>query len=100
MYEHGQHLGLEPQQDLLARLNTIPPARTQRAVRQLMNTDQQPSTKVLALQKLIEEEGVQRAEAPPSLPDVDPDEIRLVIWMAVSAQQQKDSEEVEYINNH
>ena len=65
-----------------------------------MNTDQQPSTKVLALQKLIEEEGVQRAEAPPSLPDLDPDEIRLVIWMAVSAQQQKDSEEVEYINNH
>ena len=50
-----------------------------------MNTDQQPSTKVLALQKLIEEEGVQRAEAPPSLPDVDPDEIRLVTWMAVSA---------------
>ena len=85
VYEHGQHLGTKSQQDLLARLNTIPPARTQRAVRQLMNTDQQPSTKVLALQKLIEEEGVQRAEAPPSLPDVDPDEIRLVTWMAVSA---------------
>ena len=83
VYENGQHLGMEAQQDLLARLNTIPPARTVRAVRQLMNTEQQASTKVLALLKLIEEEGVQPAEAPPTLPEVDPEEVRLVAWMAV-----------------
>ena len=33
VYEHGTILGVEDQQDLLARLNTSPSARTQRSVR-------------------------------------------------------------------
>ncbi len=84
VYEHGQHLGVQDQSDLLQRLNTSPPARTVRAVRQLLNTDQQASTKVTALKKLIESEGIQPAEAPPQLDEIDPAEIRLVTWMATS----------------
>lgn len=85
VYEHGGALGLEAQNDLLRRLNTSPPARTVRAVRQLLNEDVKPEVLVNRLVTLVEEEGLQPAVAPPSLPQVSKDEVRLVVWMAVQA---------------
>ena len=85
VYEHGTVLGLEAQQDLLSRLNTSPPARTQRAVREILNNDDPAETKAQRLHALATEEGLQPATPPPDLPVISSDEIRLVTWMAVQA---------------
>ncbi len=87
VYEHGTILGVEDQQDLLARLNTSPSARTQRSVREILNSEGPPESKVQRLGTLADQEGLQAATPPPDLPAITLADVRLVAWMAVQAGQ-------------
>ena len=91
VYEHGTILGVEDQQDLLARLNTSPSARTQRSVREILNSEDPAESKVQRLEALAAQEGLQAATPPPDLPAITVADIRLVAWMAVQAGQTRQS---------
>lgn len=79
----GGHLGASVQNDLRARLNSVPTRRVELAVRAALNSSSNSSEKIAAVQEVLTRYGVPRAETPSPLPPVNESEIRLVSWMAV-----------------
>ena len=88
VYTHGEALDVSARLDLIAKLNTAPPARTERAVRELLKEEVAPDAQVRALKKLVDESGLQPATPPPDLPAVEEYDIRLVAWMAIDVDQE------------
>ena len=84
VYEHGEALTPEERDDLLDRLNTRPGPRMEKAVRELVRSEEDgPARKVLLLRELVREAGLQPARIPDPLPPIDRDDIHLVVWTAV-----------------
>ena len=84
VYEHGEALTPEERDDLLDRLNTRPGPRMEKAVRELVRSEEDgPARKVLLLWDLVREAGLQPARIPDPLPPIDRDDIHLVVWTAV-----------------
>ncbi len=84
VYEHGEALTPEERDDLLARLNTRPGARIEKAVRELVRAGEDaPARKVRRLRELVREAGLQPARIPDPLPPIAREDIHLVVWTAV-----------------
>jgi hypothetical protein len=84
LYENPDALGASDRDDLIARLSTSPPARIQKEVRSILQTDSADAQKLREIRTLLIESGVQPAVAPPNIAPIDPEEVRLVCWLAVS----------------
>jgi len=83
LYSNPEALPPEDMEDLLLRLNTSPPARIQRGVREILSSDSNDGDKLRATHTLLVESGVQPATSPPDIQQIDRDEVRLACWMAV-----------------
>jgi hypothetical protein len=83
VYENPDALAPDVTEDLLSRLNTSPPARIQKRVRELLSSDSTAAEKLGEIHELLVDSAVQPATAPPEVEPVDRDEIRLVCWLAV-----------------
>lgn len=85
VYSNEAALGSEDQGELLERLNTNPPVRVQRQIRQILNTGDSVSAQLADVLETLRDAGIEPATAPPDLSAIDEHDIRLVSWMAVSA---------------
>ena len=83
LYKNPDALDSNDQEDLLLRLNTAPSNRIVRDVRTILTSEDSDKRKLAAIHRLLVESGVQPATAPPDIKQIEPDEIRLVCWMAV-----------------
>jgi hypothetical protein len=85
VFQHGDCLAPEAQQDLITRLNGRWENSVVRAVREIIRDDQSSETeKVLTLQKFVKDAGLPLPVKPEPLPPVRIDDIRVVCWMAVT----------------
>lgn len=91
VYENAAVLNEDIQEDLLSRLNTSPPTRIQRGVREILSGSMDSGGKLRAIHALLVESGVQPATPPPDIRSVDRDDVRLVCWMAVIGGKQEAS---------
>ena len=83
---HG-HQVLNPadQNELLARLNTSPSPRVQRAIREALNAHSgDPDTQIMAVREIVDEAGLQVPAPPRPLPELTEADIHLIAWMAVT----------------
>ena len=86
LHRHGAEvLSADEQRWLVACFNTVPTPRTQRVVRQILNTDVAVTDQVRRLQEVAKELGLRPPAPPEPLPPVAVEEVRLVAWMAVLA---------------
>ena len=84
VHEHGDVLTAEDRDYLLERLNTHPGSRIQKAVRELVRSEEEgPSAKIRRLRALVDEAGLQPPQIPDPLPPIARDDIHLVAWSAV-----------------
>lgn len=91
--DHGGFLGSAVQQDLYKRLNSVPPRKTWKPVRDVLsNAATGNHEKVELLRKLADDEGLEAPPPPPHIEPVDPTAIHLVTWMAVSPASPKKSD--------
>jgi hypothetical protein len=88
LYKNPDALEPDNQEDLLLRLNTAPSNRVVTGVREILNSEQAATHKLEAIHELLVDSGVQPATAPPNIKQIEPDEIRLVCWMAVQGSKQ------------
>ena len=73
------------QNELLARLNTSPSPRVQRAIREALNTNSgDPDTQIRAVRDIVDEAGLQVPAPPTPLPELAEADIHLIAWMAVT----------------
>lgn len=86
LYKNPDALDSDDQEDLLLRLNTAPVNRVVRGARAILTSEDSDKHKLAAIHTLLVESGVQPATAPPNIKQIEPDDIRLVCWMAVSAE--------------
>ena len=83
VHEHGDFLTAEDRDYLLERLNTHPGSRIQKAVRELVRSEEGPSAKIRRLRALVDEAGLQPPQIPDPLPSIARDDIHLVAWSTV-----------------
>lgn len=81
--DEGGYLGAPIQNELRARLNSVPTRRVELAVRSALNSSSRASEKISAVKEVLDKYGIPKAETPSPLPPVNESEIRLVAWMAV-----------------
>lgn len=85
VYDHGgSALTPAEQQDLLDRLNTNPSVRVQRDVRALLKKDLTDADKIVELRDLVEQAGLQPTVGAQALDYLEPADIHLIAWMAVT----------------
>lgn len=81
--DHGGFLGAD-QTSLYQRLNTVPPPKTTRVVRAVLNDETlATSDRIRRLAALADEEGLEAPPPPPRITPVIAEQIQLVAWMAV-----------------
>lgn len=81
--DKGGYLGMEAQTELRLRLGAVPSAKVAREVRAALsdgNTDEQ---RIATVKEVLDGYGIQVPPPPEPLPYVNPEEVRLVVWMAV-----------------
>lgn len=84
VHEHGDVLTTEDRNYLLERLNTHPGGRIQKAIREIVRSEEKgPSAKIRRLRALVDEAGLQPPQIPDPLPPIARDDIHLVAWCAV-----------------
>lgn len=84
VHEHGDVLTTDDRDYLLERLNTRPSSRIEKAVRELVRSEEEgPSAKIRRLRRLVDEAGLQPPQIPDPLPPIARDDIHLVAWCAV-----------------
>ena len=84
VYRAGQGaLAPAHQMDLLARLNSAPPARVVRDIRGALNSAKTDADKITEIREIVIEAGLTPAEAPEALPWLEPVDVHLIAWMAV-----------------
>lgn len=81
--EHGGALGAEGQGDLVRRLKSVPSTKAARAMRRALRAPGTPPERIARIVDVLDEYGIQPAEKIQPLPVIDPEEIRLIAWMAV-----------------
>lgn len=79
----GGFLGLEAQTELRQRLTTVPSPKVQRAVRAALDEGNTAEQRITLVKDVLDEYGIQVPPPPEPLPYVNPEEVRLVAWMAV-----------------
>ncbi len=82
--DHGEKLGSE-QEDLYQRLNSVPPRRVERRIREILNGDHLPDEAVRLIKEIADNENLKSPTPPPNIKEVHPAEIRLVAWMAIQS---------------
>jgi hypothetical protein len=87
VYTDGNALSVEDQQELIERLNTNPPVRIQREVRQILNSEDTEDIQLWSILELLRHAGIEAATPPPDLATIAEHDIRLVAWMAVSVEE-------------
>lgn len=91
--EHGGHLGLEIQGDLVARLNGRWERAVVKAVREIVRDEERTARdRVDALHKFVTDTGLPIPEQVAPLSPVRRDDIRVVCWMAVTPAPREDPE--------
>ncbi|MCL1593214.1 MAG: SWF/SNF helicase family protein, partial [Actinomycetia bacterium] len=85
MYGNEAALNSEEQEELLERLNTNPPVRVQREIRQILNGDEPVDTQLGLVLETLQAAGIEPATPPPDLSAIEEHDIRLVAWMAVGS---------------
>lgn len=79
----GAFLGSDGQRELLRKLGSVPSAKVARAVRAALNA---PGTAIERIRMVADEldaAGIQPPAKVEPLPEVNENEVRLVVWMAV-----------------
>jgi hypothetical protein len=79
----GGFLGSEAQTELRLRLGAVPSAKVAREVRGALNDGNTDEQRISLVKSVLDEYGIQVPPPPEPLPYVNPDEVRLVAWMAV-----------------
>ncbi|MFC0681767.1 SNF2-related protein [Lysobacter korlensis] len=82
--DHGAALGAEGQGDLVRRLRSVPSTKAARAMRQALRVDGSPAKRLQAIIDVLNEYGIQPAEKVQPLPPIEPEDVRLIAWMAVA----------------
>lgn len=82
--EGAAHLTVEKSRTLVRRLSSIPSNKASRAMRTALTAAGDTKKQLGAIESVLDEFGVQPAEAVQPLPPLDIDDIRLVAWMAVT----------------
>ena len=82
--EHEGILSGSELEDLVSRLTSSPPSRTQRQIRTILNIEQPAGDTIQQIHDLAKEQ-LRPATPPPDIPNITPDDIKLVTWMAVKA---------------
>lgn len=81
--QHGMFLG-DRQEPLRARLAAEYPPRVKREVRAVLTSDADNRTKIERLADLADRHGMTPPPPPETLPVIDPDDIHLVCWTAIT----------------
>jgi hypothetical protein len=81
--DHGAFLGQREQEDLFQRLHTVPSARVERSIREILNGGHAPREAVKQIAEIADNENLQVPLPPPKIEPVHDAEINLVCWMAV-----------------
>lgn len=81
--QSGGFLGSEAQTELRQRLSTVPSPKVQRAVRAALDQGNTAEQRITFVKDVLDEYGIQVPPPPEPLPYVNPEEVRLVAWMAV-----------------
>lgn len=79
----GGFLGSEAQTELRLRLGAVPSAKVAREVRGALNDGNTDEQRISLVKEVLDEYGIQVPPPPEPLPYVNPEEVRLVAWMAV-----------------
>jgi hypothetical protein len=79
----GGFLGSEAQTELRLRLGAVPSAKVAREVRGALNDGNTDEQRISLVKAVLDEYGIQVPPPPEPLPYVNPEEVRLVAWMAV-----------------
>jgi hypothetical protein len=82
----GAFLGNETQQFLYERLGSVPPRRAERAVRDILNSDDPVRAKIEALARLADDEGLEVPLPIPTIEPVDLSQIHLVVAVRRNSQ--------------
>lgn len=82
-YRSGQFLGPAAQRDLLMKLRSVPSAKVARAVRAALNDGKTDAERLALVVDELDAAGVQPPAKVEALPEVNENEVRLVVWMAV-----------------
>jgi hypothetical protein len=82
---HGSHLGVERQRDLVQRLNGRWDKRIVDRVREIVRTEAAATERLEELIEFVSEAGLEAPPPPVPLPVIERDDVRLVCWMAVLA---------------
>jgi hypothetical protein len=82
--EHGESLGLERQDVLLAKLNGRWDSGVVKQIRSIVRSDLSPKKKVTAIDTFVTEAGLPIPEQAKPLRPVRLEDIRVVCWMAIS----------------
>ncbi|MBX3077965.1 MAG: helicase [Cryobacterium sp.] len=90
--EHGGILGGVEQGDLVRRLKSVPTTKASRAMRQALDIGGTPQEQIAEIIKVLDQFGIQPAEKVEPLPVIEPDEVRLIAWMAVTGTKEKPHE--------
>lgn len=78
----GGHLG-SAQLETIKRLNTVPTAKARKAMRAVLRAGRTSQTVVAAIVKVLDDYGIQPAQAVEPLPVIALADVRLLCWMAV-----------------
>lgn len=81
--DKGGYLGVAEQTELRLRLGAVPSAKVSRAVRAALNEGNTAEQRISLVKDVLDEAGIQVPPPPEPLPYVNPEEVRLVAWMAV-----------------
>lgn len=84
---HGGYLG-PAQIATIKRLNTVPTAKSRKAMRAALRGSGTPEEVVAAVVQVLDTFGIQPAEKVEPLPPISLEDIRLIAWMAVSGKEE------------
>ncbi|MFB8146645.1 SNF2-related protein [Microbacterium sp. NPDC056003] len=82
--QHGQHLGGPKQGEVLRRLKSVPTTKAKNRMRGALQAGGKPVEQIDRIISVLDEFGIQPAAKVEPLPVIDPDDIRLIAWMAVT----------------
>jgi hypothetical protein len=77
------NMTLEEADRLVDCLQVPYPERILREVRKVTRSDQPPKDKVLALQRLADQLGMQPSPPPEPLPEIEDADVHLICWLAI-----------------
>jgi hypothetical protein len=82
--EHGGSLGGTEQGELVRRLKSVPTTKAARAMRRALRVTGSIAERIAAIIAVLDEYGIQPASKVQPLPVIEPEDVRLIAWMAVT----------------